>query len=697
MFNFFLLSAIFIGLIGWFIIINKEKTSSTWLFFINSNLLSLAIAVITLSQKIAIGSEILKAAALTVTILPILLFFNIETALKIKFKHPLLVTIFYLINLAAIGLLGALTFCGGPILNHPDAVKIYLLYLVFWAGFIVELFFYHSKQKKHPLLTTIIFGVGLYSLATSIYLWNNSLASWDNLLLYLGLIFGLLQLGLAVAIVRQFIFDLRDNLIEFIKFCLQISFVLIVAWLGLFFEPAIEQKLWFKLYYLLFGLIAVASCLIISRLLAIIRQKIIKSPRGRTVWQELYRININNFTLSDTQYQLADLFGRIADAKSTRVGYKSNFDQEYYWQDDKNNSFKMIDQDYIEINRYLNQHSANMIITKELEQNNAVLHTILKGYQIDLLIRLKNQHGIVGYIAFEKKRAFDQKAIEQIIKTNDAAIVTMMTANTHDQIIEDNLGLKRQIKDALNEIERSNQEINQIEDVKTDFINISSHQLRTPLSLIKGYLSMLFEGEAGRLTKKQLGLISEGLIASNRMSNSINDFLAISQIQTNTYRLQTKITTIKQLLNDQLETNQVLADSKKIKLKTDFDKQSLKLKFDLDQAKIAQVINNLLNNAINYSPDKSTVKIVSEISQDNWQLTVIDQGFGISKADQKKIFDQLFRGKKAQKHYPDGTGLGLFLSKKIIELHNGKIELLESKKDKGSQFRISLPINKQLN
>ncbi len=698
MFNFFLLSAIFIGLIGWFILLNKEKTKNNWLFFFNSNLISLSIIVISVEQKIGLPDFAFKLANFGLMILPLLILTNLNQILKISFKNSLFKVLTIITSLTLIGFFSFCSFDNQLILNQPQLMKLYLIYNILLYGFMAEFLFYHSKHKGLNLVVLIsTVGISLYNLIINIHFWNNALDDWLIYLLILLTIWGVFQLLISFLIVKQLIFDLRNNLIEFTKFCLQTITVLFTFWLGLTLEPAINQKLWFKVYYLLFGIVAIVINLLLNKLARYLIAKVNKTPRGKTVWQELYRINIDYLSLKDTQHQLAILFAQLTKSKTAKVGYKSHFDQEYYWRDNQNKSFKMIDQDYIEINRYFNQQNSKIIITKELKNVNNVLYKILVGYQIDLLIRLKNQHGIVGYLAFEKDQNFNHQVIKQLLKTNDATVVSMMTADAHDQVTEDNITLKRQITKAQDEIERSTKQLNRLDTIKTDFINISSHHLRTPISLIKGYLSMLLEGEVGHLTRKQTNLILEALLASNRISDSVNDFLAISQLQAGNYNLQLQLAEIKPILKTQLNIAAALAKNHKIKLKKRLTRQMPDLKFELDQDKISQVIANLLINAINYSPAKSVVTISTKIEADNWILDIEDQGIGISKSDQEQIFDKFFRGKQAQKSYPDGTGLGLYLAKKIIELHYGSIELVNSSKNKGSHFRITLPINKKIN
>jgi len=225
--------------------------------------------------------------------------------------------------------------------------------------------------------------------------------------------------------------------------------------------------------------------------------------------------------------------------------------------------------------------------------------------------------------------------------------------------------------------------------MKTDFVSLAAHQLKTPLSTMKWSISMLKKGDFGKITKKQNEIIENIFQNNENLISIVSDLLDMPRIEEGKYLNKIKNIDIRNLIDNTIENCQDIARDKKIKI--DFKKPDDLPKITIDSEKIKLVIQNFIENAIKYSKENSKIIVTLESDENNIKLKVQDFGIGIPKNQQNKIFTEFFRGDNAIKNNPAGSGLGLFLSKNIIEAHKGKI-WFTSEENIGTNFYFSLPI-----
>jgi PAS domain S-box-containing protein len=231
-----------------------------------------------------------------------------------------------------------------------------------------------------------------------------------------------------------------------------------------------------------------------------------------------------------------------------------------------------------------------------------------------------------------------------------------------------------------------------IEKTKTEFVSLAAHQLRTPVSATKWTLRMLLDGDLGKITKEQRGFIEKTYESNERMISLINDLLNITRIEEGRYLFEIKEGDIEKIALSMIEEYKEEAAKKKISLKLNKTKKKLpKIKMDLE--KIRLVIQNFIENAIKYTPIEGKVESFLEYHEKEKEIvfSAKDSGVGIPEDQQKSIFKKFFRGVNVVKMNTEGTGLGLFISRNIIEAHGGKV-WFESKEDKGTTFYFSLPV-----
>lgn len=229
-----------------------------------------------------------------------------------------------------------------------------------------------------------------------------------------------------------------------------------------------------------------------------------------------------------------------------------------------------------------------------------------------------------------------------------------------------------------------------IDQMKTEFVSIAAHQLRTPLSAVKWALSLLLEGDAGKLNAEQKSFIEKSYSSNERMIVLINDLLDVARIEEGRYVYDLKSAKLENLVQAALDSSKSLIEKRQTKITYNKPLSELPL-VKVDAEKIIITIQNLLENAVKYTPVGGHVTIDLKYDIDKVAFSIQDTGIGISQKQQAQLFTKFFRAANVMLMETDGTGLGLFIAKNIIEAHGGKI-WYESQEGKGSTFSFSLPI-----
>lgn len=228
--------------------------------------------------------------------------------------------------------------------------------------------------------------------------------------------------------------------------------------------------------------------------------------------------------------------------------------------------------------------------------------------------------------------------------------------------------------------------------MKTEFVSIASHQLRTPLSIIKWYTEFLSKPEKQvNLTPEQINYIKTISDSNQRMIRLVNDLLDISRVESGRIQIHPEKINLVELTQNIILENQPLADKKNIKISLKSENE-VPLVF-VDPKRISMVVENLLTNAVKYINSDSGGVISVEVSrqEDDVLFSISDNGVGIPDKDKKKIFKKFFRAENIMKMQTSGTGLGLFIARAIIESHKGAIWFV-SKEGEGTTFYFTLPI-----
>lgn len=279
---------------------------------------------------------------------------------------------------------------------------------------------------------------------------------------------------------------------------------------------------------------------------------------------------------------------------------------------------------------------------------------------------------------------FFNRSTDNLIKLNFAQ------RKTNEELEELTKTLEKRVRERTKKLQESYEKLKILNRTKSEFISMASHQLRTPLSAIKGYISMIIEGTYGELPPKIKERMENVFHSNERLIKIINDLLSISKIELGKMELEKTPIQIEDLV--QSCYNEMEIEAKKKGLKFIFEKPEIPLpKIELDSLKIRQVILNLIDNAIKYTQQgEINLKLVKTNS--SILFLVKDTGGGLTKEEEKDIFEGFTRGSAGLNFFIEGAGLGLYVAKKFLELHNGKIWAESQGKNKGSTFCLELPL-----
>ena len=365
------------------------------------------------------------------------------------------------------------------------------------------------------------------------------------------------------------------------------------------------------------------------------------------------------------------------------------------------------------ITNNLNDLSEAIRLTQEnLEQESKRLHSIL-SYMTDGVLATNRRGQIImindmakRQLGVERDDALNQNILELLKIEEEYELRDLITQSPELMIYSQNVNgeyISLRVRFAL--IRRESGFISGLVAVLHDtteqekeererrlFVSNVSHELRTPLTSVKSYLEALDEGALSEPVAPDF--IKVSLDETNRMMRMVTDLLHLSRIDNETSHLDVELinfTAFITFILNRFDKMKSQDEEKKYELVRDYPITSVWIEIDTD--KMTQVIDNILNNAIKYSPDGGKITVTMKTTDDQMILSISDQGLGIPKQDLPKIFDRFYRVDRARSRAQGGTGLGLAIAKEIIKQHKGFI-WAKSEYGKGSTFTIVLPYDK---
>lgn len=250
------------------------------------------------------------------------------------------------------------------------------------------------------------------------------------------------------------------------------------------------------------------------------------------------------------------------------------------------------------------------------------------------------------------------------------------------------------MKEYVTQLEKANQELKRVDEMKSEFVSIASHELRTPLATIKNAVQLVLKGKTGEVNETQVNFLTMAEKNINRLTNILNDLLDLSRIESGKVGMKFEELDLQGSIDFVLSSLRPQADGKPVHLEMEVPRD-LPLAYG-DHEKVEQILTNLIGNAIKFTPEGGKVVVSARLSdtvKNAVGISVHDTGIGIPEDQLAKIFEKFHQVESPLHHSASGTGLGLAITKGLVEAHQGQI-WVESELEKGSTFTFTLPLSK---
>jgi GAF domain-containing protein len=267
---------------------------------------------------------------------------------------------------------------------------------------------------------------------------------------------------------------------------------------------------------------------------------------------------------------------------------------------------------------------------------------------------------------------------------SDIQLMTIAAAQAGVAIA--NAGLFEEVEERAVELAIAYEELKESDRLKDELVQNVSHELRTPLTFVKGYVDLLLEGEMGVISNEQLEALNIVSTKADEITHLIEDIITLQRIDAG--NLQLDETSMTEFLKTAVASHQIVAGQKGLNIV--YKKPAFKAMVSMDKNRISQVVDNLIGNAMKFSPDGGVISINVEERSEDVLVTIKDEGIGVPKEKQQKIFERFYQVDGSARRRFGGTGIGLAIVKRIIDAHKGEI-WVESEVDEGSKFYFTLP------
>ena len=340
------------------------------------------------------------------------------------------------------------------------------------------------------------------------------------------------------------------------------------------------------------------------------------------------------------------------------------------------------------------QHSLDVVTVDEVDEYPEI-HEIMRSMDISLALHLITRSAGIeqkyGLLLLGPKRSgvmYDRKDIETLRIITSELAIAVQNALQYEEIDSFNETLQDKVDTATKKLRQANDKLRKLDETKDEFVSMASHQLRTPLTSVNGYLSMVLEGDGGELNPTQRQMLTQSYASAQRMVYLISDLLNLSRLNTGKFVIEPAPVDLRDVVAAEIDQLRETAKAREITLTYEPPENFPALM--LDETKTHQVVMNFMDNAIYYTPAGGKVSIVLHETTRAIEFLVKDSGIGVPQDVQHRLFSKFYRADNARRMRPDGTGLGLFMAKKIIVAQGGAI-LFDSEEGKGSTFGFRFP------
>jgi len=300
---------------------------------------------------------------------------------------------------------------------------------------------------------------------------------------------------------------------------------------------------------------------------------------------------------------------------------------------------------------------------------------------------------IIGMIVLGNKVSGDpysEQDIDLLTNLSNQASIALQNAKLYSETKGFSEKLEKEVERRTKELSEAYEELKRLDRAKSEFVSIASHQLRTPLTAIKGYISMMLEKTYGKAPKKMQKPLENIYSSNQRLIKLVNDLLNVSRIEAGRMEVKPEKTSAEEIVKSVIEELENETERKGIYLKMEKQKKPLP-QISLDKDKIRQAFLNIIDNAIRYT-NRGGITVRCRVQNEKCLIEVTDTGEGMTKEEISHLFESFSRGKAGTRFWTEGAGLGLYVAKKFVDMHGGRIWAESKGKDKGSTFFIELSI-----
>jgi signal transduction histidine kinase len=280
----------------------------------------------------------------------------------------------------------------------------------------------------------------------------------------------------------------------------------------------------------------------------------------------------------------------------------------------------------------------------------------------------------------------DDSAIEELQQQNRDFVAVLAELEEKREQLEQ---LNQQLNETNRELNEANAKLRELAEMKEEFLALTTHDLRSPLTVISGVISFFTSGRLGKLSPEQQNMVAMMERNAQSLIELVNDLLDASKLESGSLRLDIASIDLRALIDESRETMEPLAREKGITLE-DHIAPGLPL-VEADRPKLRRVIVNLLSNAVKFTGKGGTVQLKAEPLDGRVRISISDTGVGIAPEDVERLFDKYEQARSRATRGEKGTGLGLYITKQLVELHGGEIKVT-SELGRGSTFSFTLPV-----
>lgn len=338
----------------------------------------------------------------------------------------------------------------------------------------------------------------------------------------------------------------------------------------------------------------------------------------------------------------------------------------------------------------------NLIILDELEEG--FLKELMRNLNATAVLKLEVNAKRIGILFLGEKASGDiysQQDVDVFEILAPQLSIAIQNSQEYEEIKQFNVTLKEKVERETRQLTQANEKLKELDKLKDEFVSLASHELRTPMTAIKSYLWMAIAGKGGELSEKQKYYLDRAYNSTDRLIKLVNDMLNVSRIESGRIKLEVIKVSIQRLLRDVVE--ELLPRAQELGITLQLVCPQVLPDVMADGDKIKEVIINLIGNSLKFTPQGGSITLSCLEKNEMLEIKVCDTGEGLSGDDMQRLFQKfgILGNDILKKKNNQGTGLGLYISKSIIELHGGKIWAQSEGLGKGATFTFTLPIFKK--